>query len=545
VGNAGRDLQPETGLAAQSRGLGPLRGLGVAAILVAALLSFGPFVLADVTITIDYTYDTSGFFNPTTHPERRAAMEAAAATLGRFADGLQAITPSGANTWTATFWNPDGSDSSKSVANPVVQANTIVVYVGAGALGADLLGLGATGAFSANGTQGWLNTVQARGQAGALVPQPTDFGPWGGSIAFNADPAGGWYFGLAARGIGPGRNDFYSVATHELAHVLGFGTADSWTTGIAGLAFAGAASVAANGGAAVPLDDTLSHWADGTWSTVYGRGQEAAMTPYLTAGTRKRLTSLDWAGLADVGWQPTSGALQWSGAATTLWNDAANWAGRAPTLGYVATFNAAAARQPQLTQNEFVDGVAFHTAGWTVGGQGRTLTVGPAGVSSAGAGTNTITPKVFLDADSTWNVDAGSQLVLDGGIDGGAQTLTKTGDGTLTVAGPQTYDAGALLAVEAGTVALNSDAGASAANLAVDVSGGTVNFGSSQHLASLHIGAGGSAVITQSRAMIVLDSLQFDLAPPAASRGRTSIAPEPATLALLAAGLVAACRRRR
>ena len=472
-------------------------------------------------------------------------MEAAAATLDRFADNLQAIAPTGANTWTAMFWDPNGSDSQKSIANPIIQASTLVVYVGAGSLGAGFLGYGAPGAFSAGGTQDWLNAVQARGQSGALAAQPTDFGPWGGSIAFNSDPTGGWYFGLAARGIGPGQNDFYSVATHELAHVLGVGTSDSWTTGIAGLAFAGAASVAANGGVPVPLDDTLGHWADGTWSTVYGRGQEAAMTPYLTTGTRKRLTALDLAGLTDIGWQPTSGALLWSGASTTAWNAGANWAGRAPTLGCIATFSAPAARQPQLTENEFVDGVAFRTAGWAVGGQGQTLTVGPAGVSSAGSGKNTLTPKVVLDADSTWNVDAGNQLVLDGGVDGGAQALEKTGDGTLAVNGPQTYQAGALLTVDAGTVALNSDAGAGGANLAVDVSGGTVDFGSSQHLASLHLGAAGSAVVTQRGAVIVLDSFEWDLPPRAASSLRSASAPEPATLVLVAAGLVAALRRRR
>jgi hypothetical protein len=541
VRQAGRESQAETGLGTPPRGARPLRGLGLASAFVAAWLSFGPMVLADVAITIDYTYDTSGFFNPTSHPERRAAMEAAAATLSRLSDNLQAITPSGNNTWKATFWNTDGSDNSTTLTNPAIAANTLVIYVGAGALGSGTLGIGAPGGFSDRGVQTWLNTVSARGQAGALLAQPTDFGPWGGSVAFNADPVGGWYFGLAARGLGAGQNDFYSVATHELAHALGFGTADSWTTGIAGLTFAGAASVAANGGVPVPLDEGLGHWADGTWSTVYGQPQEAAMGPYLTVGTRKRMTALDWAGLTDVGWQPTSGALEWSGASTTAWQSAANWAGRAPTLGYVATFNAHTVRQPQLTQNEFVDGVAFRTAGWAVGGQGQTLTVGPAGISSAGQGTSTITPKVFLDSDSTWNVDAANQLVLDGGLDGGAQTLTKTGDGKLVLDGPQSYDAGALLDVEAGTVALDSDAGAAGVNLAVDASGGTVDFGSSQHLKSLHIGAGGSAVITASHAVIVLDSLQFDWA----SSGLASVSPEPATLALVAPGLVAAWRRKR
>jgi len=98
------------------------------------------------------------------------------------------------------------------------------------------------------------------------------------------------------------------VAIHEIAHVLGFGTAPSWNRLVGSDGFSGPNAVAAHGGS-VPLaidgdgnpDD--AHWQDGTQSTVAGVDQEAAMDPAINAGTRKFFTDLDWAALADIGWE--------------------------------------------------------------------------------------------------------------------------------------------------------------------------------------------------------------------------------------------------
>jgi hypothetical protein len=82
-----------------------------------------------------------------------------------------------------------------------------------------------------------------------------------------------------------------------LAHVLGFGIADSFLDKISGSNFVGAdtGSVALNGG--------KDHWAEGTLSTVDGISQEAAMDPSLTVGTRKNFTVLDFAAMKDIGWE--------------------------------------------------------------------------------------------------------------------------------------------------------------------------------------------------------------------------------------------------
>ena len=74
-----------------------------------------------------------------------------------------------------------------------------------------------------------------------------------------------------------------------------------------------------------------------------------------------------------------------------------------------------------------------------------------------------------------------------------SRTLTKTGPGTLTINGPQSYAANAAVNINGGTINYNTDAGAGGANLAVNVNGGTANFGVAQSLRQIDI-AGGSVV---------------------------------------------------
>jgi hypothetical protein len=47
-------------------------------------------------------------------------------------------------------------------------------------------------------------------------------------------------------------------------------------------------------------------------STVKGVTQEAAMDPSITVGTRKLFTDLDYAGLADVGWETAAVPFEFS-----------------------------------------------------------------------------------------------------------------------------------------------------------------------------------------------------------------------------------------
>ncbi|MGC3990754.1 MAG: matrixin family metalloprotease [Chthoniobacteraceae bacterium] len=265
-----------------------------------------------INIVFDYSDDTNNFF--ANNPTAKTDLEAAGQFFdSRLSDSLTAINSSGSNSWTATFTNPSTGNST-SVTNPSIAANEILIYVGGLSLSGSTLGEGGPGGYSASGSQSWLNTVAARGQTGALASTPTDFGPWGGSVQFNSSAS--WYFDPdPSTNESFSANDFYSVALHEIGHVLGLGTAGSWNADVSSGTFTGANSKAANGGVAVSLSADLAHWATGTMSTIYGTStaQETAMSPALTTGTRKVFTTLDMAGLKDVGWivvpEPSSGLL--------------------------------------------------------------------------------------------------------------------------------------------------------------------------------------------------------------------------------------------
>ena len=239
-------------------------------------------------------------------------------------DNLAAITPGGGNTWSAEFFHPSASGT-VTIPNLVVPGNTLTVFVGAKNLGASL-GQGGPGGFSVSGTTAWIDTVVGRGQPGALgsPATQTDFAPWGGMLTFNSQETSYFDSDPTTLETFPGQSDFYSVALHELAHILGYGNAYSWGNLISGGNFMGNASVAAFGGL-VPLDSAGNHWADGLTSTVYGTSvmQEAAMTPALLVGTRKHFTTLDMAGLQDIGWQvipePATWILFLAGACLLVW----------------------------------------------------------------------------------------------------------------------------------------------------------------------------------------------------------------------------------
>jgi len=180
--------------------------------------------------------------------------------------------------------------------NLVIPANEILIFAGARGLNAGELGRGEKGGFSASSNrQSFLDIVKARGQSGGLNSPETDFGPWGGSVAFSSTAK--WHFGLTTDGLDADEFDFVSVASHELLHALGFGLANSWNAKVSG-GFTGANSIAVSGKSPVPLYD-VSHWAIGTISN----GQPALMTPDTLNGARKLPTRLDFAGMQDIGWQ--------------------------------------------------------------------------------------------------------------------------------------------------------------------------------------------------------------------------------------------------
>ncbi|MDB5339537.1 MAG: Calx-beta protein [Planctomycetaceae bacterium] len=256
--------------------------------------------LLTVNFQFDYSQDATHFFD--NNALARASLEMAANSLESFlGDSLDAITPSGSNSWVAQYTSP-GTGAAISASNLTVSQNSLLIFVG----GRDLSGEvaeGAPGGWSSGSTdQQWLDLLGSRGQTGALAPGvATDFGPWGGSLAFDSSGTD-WFFGTG--GILPNQMDFMSAAQHELGHLLGFGTAESFDRYISGSTFAGPNSAGAYDGVGnPPLSGDRAHWLAGTTDG----GQVVAMDPSLGPGVQRFFTGLDYAALNDIGWNSNNG----------------------------------------------------------------------------------------------------------------------------------------------------------------------------------------------------------------------------------------------
>lgn len=271
---------------------------------------------AQFTISFDYTYDTAGFFTGA-NAGRQTYLEAAGTYISTILSptALNAITPGDGNTWSVNFSHP-GDGSEQNIENPTYAANVYTIYAGGRALGGSTLGVGGTGGLSASGSGSWLDDIRYRGNG-------TFNTGWGGSLSF--DSATSWYFDSDISTVEDfaGQFDFFSVAVHEIVHALGFGVTDSWDSLVSNGTFVGAYATALTGGNPA-LADGDAHWAIGTMSTIYGTAtaQEAAMDPDIAANQRKYITSLDVAGLQDIGYtavpEPATVALGFGLCALTV-----------------------------------------------------------------------------------------------------------------------------------------------------------------------------------------------------------------------------------
>jgi hypothetical protein len=265
----------------------PARGPRAATLQVVALEDR---LAPALNILFDYSLDANGFFND---PSHRAALERAAAQYEtRLDTPLAAVTAGGNNTWQAVFFNP-ATGAEVRLDNPATPAQTLTVYAGARNIGGNEAGVGGPGGYWASGTRAFQQTVATRGVTG--------FSTWGGSLAF--DTGTNWYFGTDPTGRTFNQVDFESVATHELAHVLGFGTATQFAALSATGAFVGSHAEALGGGS-VPLDGAHEHFAQGTRSN----GHAVAMQPMLDPNGRVSFSELDIAALLDIGWQSAGAA---------------------------------------------------------------------------------------------------------------------------------------------------------------------------------------------------------------------------------------------
>lgn len=268
-------------------------------LLAATLLGFGSQPAQAIILNIDYSYDSNNFF---ADQVRRDIFEAAAGFYEtRISDSLLAINSTPLNRFDAVFSRPDTGASLK-LSGFNVAADTLTIFAGGMNLGGSTLGTGGAGGYNISySSHFFADNAITRGQGDGTRSSiegasAFDYASWGGTISF--DSASSWYFDNdvdtdeAFSGF-----DFFSVALHEIGHVLGFGIVDSWKNQIIAGTFTGANSTAVFGGA-VPLSGN-AHWADG----ISSGGRETAFDPNIANGQRKRLTDLDLAALRDIGWE--------------------------------------------------------------------------------------------------------------------------------------------------------------------------------------------------------------------------------------------------
>ena len=314
---------------------------------LAALFVCAPFASA-LTIQLDYSFDAANgnFFG--LNPAAKAAVDAAALDLGNaIAPSLGAVPTdvftgiNGGSTatfnWDLTFTNPS-TGAGESLSTFSFPADQVTIYVGMRNILGTTLGQGGPGGAGISAglggppgdNPGAVAAASAASDAtmkrgggpviGVLsssvggIGYSVSYGALLGNLWFDSDSnndgatddlitlASYWHYDHTTA-VSAGKNDFYSVALHEILHSIGFGTASTWDLLRSGLTWNGAAVTALNGGPVSLFDN--AHIAEGFMSQrfVGGGAQEAVMDPTLTVGTRKFLTTMDAAFLRDLGYQ--------------------------------------------------------------------------------------------------------------------------------------------------------------------------------------------------------------------------------------------------
>jgi hypothetical protein len=307
-------------------------------------------------INISLIYPSNNLFSTQHDPLAKAAINAAAADLSAaITTNLTAINADkfkGTNgaaevefDWSFVYDNPVNGTPT-TIDNATISANTVRIYVGAKTIFGDTLGVGgpASTEFILNGTYSIANPSQwptavdnaealseaahRRGAgpilytlegsstaAGFTGSYSVDVGITYGALSLDWDGNDNgakdnnsqleeyWHFNHTTP-VSDGKYDLYSVALHEMMHVLGIGTTDSWYEKISGANWTGANVTALNGNGTGLVNEHQDHIEYDVMSTriTDGTAQEAAMTPAIADGSRKSLTALDLAFLRDIGY---------------------------------------------------------------------------------------------------------------------------------------------------------------------------------------------------------------------------------------------------
>ena len=266
--------------------------------------------------------------------------------------------------------------------------------------------------------------------------------------------------------------------------------------------------------------------------------------PSLTAGLGWNTSLLATTGVVSV-ISTGPGSATWILPGSGSWSNAlaSNWNPAVPNAsGAVATFGTAITAPATLSVDnaKTVGRMVFNNANsYTIaGGVADVITLADgAGTPeiSVTLGSHTISAPVVLGQNANVSAGVGTTLTISGGINGGSNSLTKTGAGTVNLDGPQSY---AALNATAGTTTVDGAVGSATSAVSVTGAGTTLKFGTvSQTLSSLTIGAGSTVIFTSGAASFTGDEGK--------AFGGGAVVPEPGSLGLLLTGVLGLLARRR
>jgi len=250
-------------------------------VAAAALSAVGTLQSYGINIVWDFSYDVHEFWTP----EKRQVLDLVAQQFNGYILNTPdySIYSDDVMNFTISFTDP-GTGSLESIPYFPAGNQTLIIFAGARPLEGSLLGLGGPVNYG-------FGYSSPRGETFADLMYEADneetFQPFAGTISLKLEAD--YYFGLEDA-VPVGKIDLFTLALHEVAHVLGIGTSDAWKARVDENGYyKGEHVVEIVGPDGLPT--TPAHL-DGPY----------VMNATLTSGTRIYLSDIEYAMLEDLGY---------------------------------------------------------------------------------------------------------------------------------------------------------------------------------------------------------------------------------------------------